>query len=239
MKNIGYVLLGWMACVGYVQQGSAQKIDTLSLTGDEPFVIVENMPRFPGCDEGESVQERDKCALGKMQEFLVKHITYPADAMEMGITGTVIVSFIVERDGSLSDIQIMKQVDSLLADEAIRVVKEMPKWEPGIQRGKLVRTKFMLPLRFALDDDAPTPPEQIVNMGMKLVEEGEHDRAILYFNEAINRQPDLAQAHYELGHAYQLKGETEKACEAFAKAAELGDADARKKTEDLCGTKGK
>ena len=88
----------------------------------------EVMPKFPGGESG-------------MMKFLTENVKYPKEALDKGITGRVLVEFVVERDGSINDVKIMKSVDPILDNEAIRIVKAMPKWEPGTMNGKAVRVK--------------------------------------------------------------------------------------------------
>jgi len=103
----------------------------------EIFKIVQEMPEFPGGDE-----ERNK--------FLEKNLKYPQIAIQTEISGTVHVSFIVEPDGSLSNITILKGIGGGCDEEAVRVIKKMPKWKPGKQRNIPVRVNFILPIKFSL-----------------------------------------------------------------------------------------
>ena len=98
----------------------------------------EVMPKFPGGESG-------------MMKFLTENVKYPKEALDKGITGRVLVEFVVERDGSINDVKIMKSVDPILDNEAIRIVKAMPKWEPGTMNGKAVRVKHTLPVTFRLN----------------------------------------------------------------------------------------
>jgi protein TonB len=104
---------------------------------DVVFQVVETMPSFPGGD----------AALFK---FLGENVKYPVIAQENGIQGRVICQFVVNRDGSIVDVEVVRPVDSSLDKEAIRVIKSMPKWSPGKQRGKSVRVKYTLPVNFKL-----------------------------------------------------------------------------------------
>ncbi|MBR8703663.1 energy transducer TonB [Porphyromonas levii] len=104
---------------------------------DHIFEYLEEMPEFPG---GQAA----------MMKWLSKNIQYPPIAAENNIQGRVMVSFVVEPDGSISNVQIARGVDSNLDKEAIRVVKQMPKWKPGMQTGKPVRARFTLPVQFRL-----------------------------------------------------------------------------------------
>ena len=104
---------------------------------DKPVVFVEENPEFPGGDS-----ERVK--------FLKENLTYPQEAREIGTSGTVYLEFIVERDGSISNITIKRGIGGGCDEEAIRVVRMMPKWKPGRQQGHEVRVQFMLPIKFTL-----------------------------------------------------------------------------------------
>ncbi|OCX53774.1 energy transducer TonB [Mucilaginibacter sp. PPCGB 2223] len=106
---------------------------------DEPFKAVEINPEYPG---GEA-------AFGK---FLQKNIHYPSIAKENGIQGKAYIQFIVERDGSLTDIKSLRDPGSGLGEEAIRVLKMSPHWKPGIQNGKPVRVQYTIPVNFSLGD---------------------------------------------------------------------------------------
>ena len=101
------------------------------------FDVVEQMPSFPGGD-------------AELMKFLHDHIKYPVVAEENGIQGRVIAQFVVERDGSISDVKVIKSVDPSLDKEAIRVLKSMPKWIPGKQNGSAVRVKYTVPVTFRL-----------------------------------------------------------------------------------------
>jgi len=113
------------------------KDETPDDTEVEPFVIVEKMPSFPG---GEVA----------LMKFIAGHIKYPAAAREAGISGTVYLSFIVEPDGSISTVKVLRGIDGGCTEEALRVLSLMPVWEPGRQRQKPVRVKLNLPVRFVL-----------------------------------------------------------------------------------------
>ena len=101
------------------------------------FDVVEQMPSFPG---GPSA----------LMAYLSSHVKYPAVAEENGIQGRVTVQFVVEKDGSVTDVKTMKSVDPSLDREAERVVRSMPKWIPGKQNGSAVRVKYFVPVVFRL-----------------------------------------------------------------------------------------
>ena len=101
------------------------------------FDVVEQMPSFPG-------------GQGALMQYLANNIKYPVVAQENGVQGRVVVSFVVERDGSITDVQVVRSVDPSLDREAQRVVKSMPKWIPGKQNGQAVRVKYNVPVSFRL-----------------------------------------------------------------------------------------
>jgi protein TonB len=105
---------------------------------EEIFVIVEDMPSFQGGD------------INKFREYINKNLKYPEIASENGIQGRVILSFVVEPHGGVSNVRILRGVDPALDKEAIRVVESSPKWQPGMQRGKPVRVSFNIPIIFVL-----------------------------------------------------------------------------------------
>jgi|TARA_B110000438_G_scaffold303623_1_gene366044 periplasmic protein TonB len=105
---------------------------------EEFFMVVENMPEFPGGDLG-------------LMKFIQKNVKYPAIAKEYNITGKVYVSFIVDKQGKVTNVKIVRGVDKNLDAEALRVVSMLPKYKPGKQRGKSVRVMFTIPINFTLN----------------------------------------------------------------------------------------
>ena len=104
---------------------------------EDPFNVVEDMPAFPGGMEA-------------MIQFISSNIQYPADAKKQKVDGRVLVNFVVEKDGSITEVKVVKPTFPSLDAEAIRVVKAMPKWKPGYQNGKAVRVQFTMPINFSL-----------------------------------------------------------------------------------------
>ena len=101
------------------------------------FEVVEQMPQFPGGDAA-------------LMKFLSENVKYPVVAQENGVQGRVVISFVVERDGSITDVKVARSVDPSLDREAARVVKSMPNWIPGKQNGSAVRVKYNVPVSFRL-----------------------------------------------------------------------------------------
>lgn len=102
------------------------------------FEVVEQMPEFPNG------------GMAGLMQYLSKNIKYPTIAQENGTQGRVTVQFVVNRDGSIVDVKVLRGVDPYLDKEAIRVISSMPKWKPGMQRGKAVRVKYTVPVMFRL-----------------------------------------------------------------------------------------
>ncbi|MDX5404705.1 MAG: TonB family protein [Bacteroidota bacterium] len=114
------------------------------------FAVVENKPVFPGCENEPTEDAKFMCFQQKIMQFISKEFQFPEMARQMGIQGKVYVNFVVEKDGSISNVQIARGVDKLLDDEAIRVVKRLPKFTPAKQRGKPVRMSYTVPINAKL-----------------------------------------------------------------------------------------
>jgi protein TonB len=112
---------------------------------EEIFVSAEQMPTFRGGD------------LSKFRNWVQLNVKYPQIALENGIQGNVVVKFVVEKDGTLSNIQVLHSPDKTLSDAAIQVLQKSPKWEPGKQRNKPVRVTYTLPISFKFN--TPTTNE--------------------------------------------------------------------------------
>lgn len=121
---------------------------------EEIFVVVEQMPMFPGCEEESDVNVRKECSNKKLLEFIYENIKYPAVAKDNGVQGTVVLKFVVDERGNVGNIQLVKDIGANCGQEALRVVNLMNeqnlKWEPGKQRGRPVKVWFMLPVKFQL-----------------------------------------------------------------------------------------
>jgi len=104
-----------------------------------PLTFTEQMPEFPG-------------GYDALLNYLMKNIRYPAKALEYGIQGTCNIDFVVEIDGSISDVKVFNPMERTLGEESIRVVKLMPRWKPGYQKGVPVRVSYTVPITYTLDD---------------------------------------------------------------------------------------
>lgn len=108
-----------------------------STAKEEVFMVAEQMPEFPG-------------GMKELLKFLQDNLKYPENAMKNNVQGRVIVQFVVEKNGTLTEFKVARSVDPDLDAEALRVLQTMPKWKPGMQRGKIVRVKFTVPVSFKL-----------------------------------------------------------------------------------------
>lgn len=114
--------------------------------------IVEQMPRFNSstCEAMSDEAARKQCAMNAMMQYLGSKIAYPEADAKAGIEGTAYVQFVVEKDGAITNATLLRAPSGGLGREALRVVNDMPAWVPGRQRGKPVRVRFSLPIKFAL-----------------------------------------------------------------------------------------
>ena len=135
MKRL--ILLSLMAAFSLATVQAQKTFVSQKEQKPEVFMVVENMPEYPGGNEA-------------MIAFFAKNMKYPADVQKNKVQGRVLVTFVVERDGTITDVQVAKPTFPSLDDEAMRLVKKMPKWKPGTQRGVPVRVKFTLPVVFKL-----------------------------------------------------------------------------------------
>ena len=115
---------------------SAQKT-VVSQKNQKVYDVAEQMPEYPG-------------GMPAMFEFLMNNMQYPKDAEKQKVEGRVLVMFVVETDGSISDVKVAKKTFPSLDAEAVRVVQSMPKWTPGRDKGKVVRVQYTLPVSFRL-----------------------------------------------------------------------------------------
>ena len=134
MKKLIVMLVLAVLCSGYAM---AQIV----VVDEEIFLVVENEPEFPGGSDS-------------LYAYIARNIKYPETAKKEKIEGRVFVTFVIEKDGQVSSAKILRDIGGGCGEEAIRVVKSMPKWKPGTQRGNPVRFQFNLPVSFMLGKDA-------------------------------------------------------------------------------------
>ena len=178
-KLFGLFLVLLVCLPSFAQQKPVEKVDS-----DGVYLMPDQLPEFPG-------------GIQAMMKFLSTNIKYRVEAQKKGISGRVIVQFVIMEDGTLDQAKVIRGVDPLLDEEALRVVKSMPKWKPGMDRGEAVKVRFTAPIMFNLSKkDTPRPnfPELVVPLGQEVenrslqgvwqscsVQPGEHGYKILLF----------------------------------------------------------
>ena len=178
-KLFGLFLVLLVCLPSFAQQKPVEKVDS-----DGVYLMPDQLPEFPG-------------GIQAMMKFLSTNIKYPVEAQKKGISGRVIVQFVIMEDGTLDQAKVIRGVDPLLDEEALRVLKSMPKWKPGMDRGEAVKVRFTAPIMFNLSrKDTPRPnfPELVVPLGQEVenrslqgvwqscsVQPGEHGYKILLF----------------------------------------------------------
>ena len=145
------------------------------------FQVVEEMPSFPG-------------GMGECMKFLARNMKYPVAAQKAKIEGRVIVQFVVDRDGSVNDIKVVRSISPELDAEAVRVMGLMPKWNPGKQRGKAVAVKYTMPIQFRLQEPKAEDDVQVVSI------RAEKDVPMGTINEVKNllRKGDVLHLNYKV-----------------------------------------
>jgi len=123
---------------GDEQSDSAKVEKAPSSNGPKPFLLIDEMPEYPGGEAG-------------MFEFISTNIMYPKEAKKHKIQGRVEIQFVVDENGKVVDTKVLKGIGYGCDEEALRVVNAMPKWKPAIQKGKPVRVRFVIPIRFKLN----------------------------------------------------------------------------------------
>jgi protein TonB len=139
-----------------VEEEEVEVVEVEEEEEEEIFMIVEQSPRFPGCEDMDgSKEEKEACAQKKMLEYIYGNLKYPAIARENGIEGQVVIQFVVDKDGSINDINLVRNLEGGCGEAALKVVKGMnnlpQKWTPGKQRGRAVKVKYTLPVKFKLE----------------------------------------------------------------------------------------
>ena len=175
-----------MVVVGYAPEEKEQPVkqeETQTQPQEEViFQVVEEMPQFPG-------------GMAEAMKFLARNMKYPTAAQQAKIEGRVIVQFVVGRDGSVKNVEVLRGVSPELDAEAVRVVSMMPKWIPGKQRGKAVAVKYTMPIMFRLQTPAPeakkeeAAPFQQINL--KVEPNSDKDNIYLVKNHLKNRNTGM------------------------------------------------
>ncbi len=180
------------------------------------------MPSFPG---GEV----------ELIRFLQKNIRYPAFARENNITGTVFLTFVVDIDGTITEMKILKgvaeDIRNDLANEALRVVSQMPQWTPGSQDGNAVKVQYNLPIRFSLKGNRDETAAELYEKGNRLYKDGQYEAALSVYDRSLNKDSININVLFNRAVCYIKLGKNEEACADFKAAAGLGD----KQAEEMLG----
>ncbi len=138
-KSVLLAVMVFGVMVSYAQIERSSEAVKYADESHQVFQVVEQAARFPG-------------GFDKMNKFLSDNIKYPEKARKDNVQGRVMLSFIIETDGSISDVKVLRGIGKECDAEAVRVIKSMPKWEPAKNKGKKVRQEFVLPVTFSLQD---------------------------------------------------------------------------------------
>ncbi len=133
--------------------GLTSKLTEKNQPNVDYFNIVDEMPMFPGCEGISDYKDRKNCAEKKMLEYIYTNIKYPESARTKGKSGMVVISFVVNKTGTLTKFKLERDPGYMMGEESLRVMQSMPLWNPGKQNGEAVNVKFTLPVRFRLADD--------------------------------------------------------------------------------------
>jgi TonB family protein len=157
-------------------------VHVLEKDNDTVFQIVEQMPQFPGGEKA-------------LMEYIGKNIVYPVEAKEKEIQGRVFINFVIEKDGSVSNVKVLRGIGGGCDEEAVRAVSSLPKWKPGIQKGKPVRVSYQIPILFKLDnaqkaqDQDPKKEKQMVGEVEKMVPYGPDKNGVYQIVEEMPQYP--------------------------------------------------
>ena len=200
---------------------NAQKDSTKALNAVQPvFMFVEQMPEFPG---GENA----------LRTFLGQNIRYPEAEASQNIQGRVIIRFVVTQDGSIDSVTVLRGVSAGLDKEAVRVVKMLPKFKPGMQQGKRVMVYYNLPIVFKLSDevkplsafDTKMNTDENFKSGVALMKQNEFKKAVKFFDQSIKKFPHDYYGFQYRGNCEFKLGKTKQAKEDYEKAKTLGAKD--------------
>ena len=165
-----------------IQTTEDNPIQVLKNYNDTVYQVVEQMPQFPGGEKA-------------LMEYIGKNIVYPVEAKEKEIQGRVFINFVIEKDGSVSTVKVLRGIGGGCDEEAVRAVSSLPKWKPGIQKGKPVRVSYQIPILFKLDnaqkaqDQDPKKEKQMVGEVEKMVPYGPDKNGVYQIVEEMPQYP--------------------------------------------------
>lgn len=214
---------------GIVLCAFSTRAQTDSSSREDVFTIVEKMPEFPGGNQA-------------MMEFIQRNVVYPPIEREYGVRGTVYVTFVVEKDGSLSNVRCLRGVKAGpgLDKEAMRVISSMPVWAPGTQNGRAVRVQYNLPIKFSIrgNDLSAAEMQKIANSyydaGMAAAKKEHYEEALAQFDYTIFYMPDDIDTLYQRGLAFHNLKNDKSACEEWNKIKLNGSTKADEQLNKYC-----
>ena len=205
------------------------KKNTSATESDEVYMVVDQQPEFPG-------------GAASLMQYLARTIRYPKEAHDDSIQGRVLVTFIIGKDGSINDAEVVQPVHPLLDAEALRAIREMPKWEPGYQNGEPVKVKYTVPINFRLSP-ATAPSAQWIVLYDAKKESGEMDQNVMSFfvSSLASANIDLKKAGIQetpqvkalLESLNSLKGEAESMQQEFTEQMNKGKVELDKLAADI------
>ncbi len=176
------------------------------------FTLVEQMPRFPGGD------------MARIR-YMSENIKYPKNARENGIQGRVFVTFVVEQDGTVNDVRVLRGIGGGCDEEAVKVVKSMPKWTPGFQKGKPVRVQFNMPILFRLPGSNENKSRYVnyYEKGLENMNNELYEEAVKSFSKSIEKKgSNYKEAYCTRGICRYQLGYYELAAEDLLEAQNIG-----------------
>ncbi len=163
------------------------------LQGDPIFKVVEEMPRFPGCEDMDgTANDKEQCAKQKMLEFVYSNLKYPAKARDARVEGMCVVQFVIEKDGSVKEAKIVRDIGDGCGIETLKVVNKFPTWIPGKQKGKAVRVRYTLPVKFKLEGNTKE------NEVAKIVAAGKSNQKSKTENLVIGEKTELKEDIFKI-----------------------------------------
>lgn len=135
-----------------VDQSVYVKGEMISTTRDTSYKVLEQAPRFPGCESyGLEGEELDSCASKKMLKYVYGNLKYPEFARKHNIQGQALLTFVIDKNGNVTDLKVLRGVCKEIKEEIVPLVKSMSQWSPGYQNGKVIKVKYTLPIQFKLE----------------------------------------------------------------------------------------
>jgi len=200
-------------------------VEDIKLYDNQIFTVPDEMPQFP---DGKEV----------LQNYLIENIDYPVNAYLIQKEGRIFLTFIVEKTGEITDVRVLRGIGHGCDEEAIRVIQNMPKWNPGKLRGIPVRVQYNLPILFVIGEEAKqqmNEAKDIYSEALSHFESANYSEAISLLNKAIELNPWYIDALILRGDVFKELNDLENACVDWNIVKELGSIELDGKIEEFCG----